>query len=69
MEILEILGSLAPLRLGAASLRSAPLQASPAAPAGKLAPALGLRGLPTSLGAAKEVLGTTKEVLGITRIY
>ena len=52
MKILEILGSLAPLRLGAASLRSAPLQASPAAPAGKLAPALGLRGLP-SLGTAK----------------
>ena len=65
MKILEILGSLAPLaRPQGASLRSAPLQASPAAPAGKLAPALGLRGLPTSLGAAKEVLGTTRILLG-----
>ena len=54
-----MLGSLAPLaRPRAASLRSRPTQPSPAAPAaGRLASALLglLRGLPTSLGIAKEV--------------
>ena len=56
MKILEILGSLAPLaRPWAPRSRSRPAQ--PAVPvAGRLASALGLlRGLPTSLGTAKEV--------------
>ena len=59
MKILEILGSLAPIARPWAP-RSAPPRSRPAQPAvpvaGRLASALGLlRGLPTSLGTAKEV--------------